>query len=49
MKYANDKQIQYVALVGERELQEQKIMLKNMITGEQTLLTINELKEKLKA
>jgi len=49
MKYANDKQIQYVALVGERELQEQKIMLKNMITGEQTPLTINELKEKLKA
>jgi histidyl-tRNA synthetase len=49
MKYANDKKIPYVALVGERELQEQKIMLKNMITGEQTPLTINELKEKLKA
>lgn len=49
MKYANDKKIPYVALVGERELQEQKIMLKNMITGEQTPLTIDELQEKLKA
>ena len=49
MKYANDKKIPYVALVGERELQEQKIMLKNMITGEQTPLTIDQLKEKIKA
>ncbi len=47
MKYANDKQIQYVALVGERELQENKIMLKNMITGEQTLLTIDEMENLL--
>jgi len=47
MKYANDKQIKYVALVGERELQENKIMLKNMITGEQTLLTIDEMENLL--
>jgi histidyl-tRNA synthetase len=47
MKYANDKQIQYVALVGKRELQENKIMLKNMITGEQTLLTIDEMENLL--
>lgn len=47
MKYANDKQIQYVALVGEIELKENKIMLKNMITGEQTLLTIDEMENLL--
>ena len=43
MKYANDKNINYVALVGEREMEEKKIMLKNMITGEQKLLGLEEL------
>lgn len=43
MSYANAKQIPYVALVGENEMDEGKITLKNMETGEQKLLTVNEL------
>ena len=43
MSYANAKQIPYVALVGENEMNEGKITLKNMETGEQKLLTVNEL------
>lgn len=43
MSYANAKQIPYVAIVGETELAEQKINLKNMLTGEQQLLTVDEL------
>lgn len=49
MKYANDKLIQYVALVGERELEEGKIELKNMQTGEQKKLGIEQIKELLKS
>lgn len=43
MKYANDKNITFVALIGEREIEENKIMVKNMISGEQTLMDINQL------
>lgn len=43
MKYANDKNIPFVAMVGERELQEDKLMLKNMASGEQELLSIEGL------
>ena len=43
MKYANDKNIPFVALIGEREIEENKIMVKNMISGEQTLMDINQL------
>lgn len=42
MKYANALNIPYVAIVGENELKENKIMLKNMISGEQQLLTLEE-------
>ncbi|MFV0500365.1 MAG: histidine--tRNA ligase [Bacteroidales bacterium] len=45
MKYANDKNIPFVALIGEREIEENKIMVKNMISGEQTLMDINQLIE----
>lgn len=38
MAYANAKQIPYVALAGENEINEGKVTLKNMITGEQTLV-----------
>lgn len=48
MSYANAKQIPYVAIVGETELAEQKINLKNMLTGEQQLLTVDELVNCLK-
>ena len=43
MGYADAKKIPYVALVGENEIAENKINLKNMTSGEQTLLSTEEL------
>ncbi len=43
MSYANSKNIAYVAIVGEEELAQGKLTLKNMTTGEQTLVTPEEL------
>ena len=43
MQYANAKQIPFVALVGENEMQEGKVTLKNMETGEQQMLSPDEL------
>ena len=43
MSYANGKAIPFVALAGESEIAEGKITLKNMTTGEQKLLTPDEL------
>ncbi len=48
MGSANDKQIPFVAIVGENEMNEGKLMLKNMTTGEQQLVTPAELLEVLK-
>lgn len=45
MNYANKRNIPYVVLVGESELQSQKFTLKNMATGEQKLLDIAALVE----
>ncbi|MDP4269948.1 MAG: histidine--tRNA ligase [Bacteroidota bacterium] len=45
MSYADSKKIPFVALVGENEMNENKIMLKNMITGEQKLSTLEEVIE----
>ena len=44
MSYANAKNIPFVAIIGETELAEQKVMLKNMNTGEQNLLSVEEVK-----
>ena len=49
MSYANAKQIPFVALAGENEIKEGKLTLKNMLTGEQQLLTPDELVAKIKA
>ena len=35
MSYANAKEIPFVAIIGETEMQEGKVMVKNMTTGEQ--------------
>ena len=43
MSYANAKQIPYVVLAGENEMNEGKVTLKNMETGEQKSLTTEEL------
>lgn len=43
MSYANAKAIPFVAIAGENEMQEGKLTLKNMTTGEQHLVTPDEL------
>ena len=43
MSYANAKQIPFVALAGETEISAGKLTLKNMETGEQQLVTPDEL------
>ena len=43
MGYADAKKINYVALVGETEIEAGKITLKNMITGEQQLLSAEDI------
>ncbi len=48
MGYADAKNIPYVAIIGETEMAEHKVMLKNMESGEQKLLSINEVIELLK-
>ncbi len=47
MSYANAKQIPFVALAGENEMQASKITLKNMETGDQQMLSPEELIAKL--
>ena len=49
MSYANAKQIPYVALAGENEMAEGKLTLKNMESGEQMLVTPDELIANIKA
>lgn len=48
MSYANDKNVTYVAMVGETEMANGTIALKCMETGEQENLTIDEVIPKLK-
>lgn len=48
MKYANDRSVSYVALVGENELNAGTILLKNMDSGEQVEMNIDEVIVKLK-
>ena len=47
MGYADTKKIPFVAIVGETEMAEGKINLKNMLTGEQKLVTLDELVQSL--
>ena len=48
MSYANAKQIPFVAIVGESEMAEGKVNLKNMTTGEQSMLSPDELVEAIR-
>jgi len=43
MKYADQKQIPYVVLVGENEISSGSLTVKNMKSGEQSTLTIEQL------
>ncbi len=47
MSYANAKGIAYVALAGDNEIEQGKVTLKNMSTGEQQLTTVGELIKKI--
>lgn len=49
MAYANAKNVPFVALSGESEIAEGKVTLKNMATGEQKLVSQEELVDILKA
>ena len=48
MSYANAKQVPLVVLVGENEMNAGKVTLKNMVTGEQSQVTVDELIEHVK-
>ena len=48
MAYANAKQIPFVALAGESEIAQGKVTLKNMETGEQELVSAEEIAERIK-
>ena len=47
MSYADSNKIPYVVIVGEDEMRERKVTLKNMQSGDQQLLTIDECLTKL--
>lgn len=49
MGYADTKQIPFVAIVGSDEMAQNKVMLKNMTSGEQRLVTIDELLAEVKS
>ena len=43
MSYANTKQIPFVAMAGENEINEGKFTLKNMTTGDQQMVTVEQI------
>ena len=43
MSFANDHAIPYVVMVGESEMQSGQLSVKNMVSGEQGAMTIDEL------
>lgn len=42
MSYADSNNIPFVAIVGENEMNENKVTIKNMLTGEQVLMSVSE-------
>ena len=48
MTYANAKQVPYVGIIGESEIANANVTLKNMVTGEQSTVSVEELKNILK-
>ena len=43
MSYANKKDVKYIAIIGENELDSGKINLRNMKTGDQKKLPIDKI------
>lgn len=46
--YADSKNIKYVAIVGSDEMEQKKVTLKNMENGEQEMLAVSEVIERIK-
>ena len=49
MNYANKREIEFVVIVGSREIENKEFTLKNMVSGEQTNCSLSELVDKLNA
>jgi histidyl-tRNA synthetase len=47
LQYANNNSIPFVIIIGEDEIKNNTYILKNMINGNQNLLTIDEIINKL--
>ena len=47
MNYANAKHFPYVVLAGENEIAQNKVTLKNMTTGDQQLVTVEEMVDRI--
>lgn len=47
MKYANDRKVPYVALIGSEEMAAGKLALKNMASGEQTVISAEAVLQQL--
>ena len=45
MKYANKYPARFVAIIGEEEVSQNKVMLKNMVTGEQQLVALETVRQ----
>jgi histidyl-tRNA synthetase len=48
LSYANKKGIKFVAILGDNEIAENKMMLKDMLSGEQNMLNFDEAINKIK-
>ncbi|MGI4729742.1 MAG: histidine--tRNA ligase [Janthinobacterium lividum] len=48
LDYANNKAIPFVVMIGSEEMQSGLLSLKNMVSGEQQKLSVNDILEKLK-
>jgi histidyl-tRNA synthetase len=48
MKYADDRRVPYVILVGAEEMASGQLSLKNMVTGEQERLALSDVIQRLR-
>jgi histidyl-tRNA synthetase len=48
MNYANDRKVPFVVIIGSNEMESGKLALKNMVSGSQELLPLQEIIEQLK-
>ena len=49
LDYASKRDIPYVAIMGKKEIEENKLKLKNMKTGEEKMLSLDSIIEYLKS